>query len=76
MKSRIIGALLCVLVLGATFWLITRAPVEPPQSPETSETETYVPPQQIVETEISRTYVIETAHNAEDIFEKPEKKSK
>jgi len=68
MRSRIIGALLCIGVLVATFWLIVKAPTKPTEPIETTEEETtYVPPQ---ETPISRAYVIETAHNAEDSFTK------
>ena len=70
MKSRIIGAILCVLVLAATFWLITKAPLEPPEKTPTQEAVTNAPVQETIETEISRAYVIETAHNAEDLFEK------
>ncbi len=70
MKSRIIGGVLCILVLGATFWLITKAPLDPPEKTTTEQNETYVPPQETIETEITRAYVIETAHNAEDLFDK------
>lgn len=70
MKSRIIGVLLCILVLGATFWLITKAPITPKDTVTTEENDTYSAPQETLETEVTRAYVIETAHNAEDLFKK------
>ena len=70
MKSRIIGTLLCILVLGATFWLITKAPLTPNENNPTDENDTFVQPQETVETEVSRAYVIETAYNAEDLLKK------
>ena len=70
MKSRIIGSVLCILILGATFLLIKNAPTPPADEPDKTEEETYVPPQETIETEVTRAYVIETAHNAEDLFEK------
>lgn len=70
MRSRIIGALLCIVVLGATFWLITKAPLSTKENVTTEENETYVPPEEIIETEVTRAYVIETAHNAEDLLKK------
>ncbi len=69
MKSRIIGAFLCILVLGATFWLITKAPITQPENITTQENETFTPTQETIETEVTRAYVIETAHNAEDLVE-------
>ena len=70
MKSRIIGTVLCILVLGATFWLITKAPIAQPENSTNQENNTFVPPQETIETEVSRAYVIETAHNAEDLLKK------
>ncbi len=68
MKSKLISILLCVLVLGATFFLIRSFPTEKIGSThETEETETYaeeVP----APVSISRAYVIETAHDAEDLI--------
>ncbi|MBE6712505.1 MAG: CapA family protein [Ruminococcaceae bacterium] len=71
MKSTIIGTLLCILVIGATFWLIQKAPIEPTKVPVKQEQETYVPPEQDLITDnaqVSRAYVIKTAHDAEDLI--------
>ncbi len=69
MRSSIISILLCILVLGATLWLIFKAPIEPadPQSAQTKEDEI---PTEEVQTEITRAYVIETAHDTEDLIER------
>lgn len=70
MKSKIIGSIFCILVLGASIWLVKKAPTPPVNEPEITEEETYVPPQKTIETDVTRAYVIETAHNAEDLFER------
>lgn len=71
MKSSLIATVLCILVIGATFWLLQKSPNKPVKQPELEqqEEEEYVPPVETKEPEISRAYVIEAAHNAEDLFE-------
>ena len=69
MKSKIISIFLSVLVLGATFYLILKSPTEVLQ-PETQE-ETEVSQGETAEkTKVSRAFVINTAHDAEDLMEK------
>lgn len=68
MKSSIISVLLCILVLGATVWLIFKAPIDPTDLKTENETQEEIPTE-IIETEISRAYVIETAHDAEDLIQ-------
>ena len=73
MKSTIIGTILCILVIGATFWLIQKAPAEPTKPAKQQENETYETqePQPIInDAVVSRTYVIQTAHDAEDLITK------
>ncbi len=68
MKSKIISAFLCILVLGATFYLIIKAPSETSEPETGAQSETLVT-MDSVETEVTRTFVIETAHDAEDLME-------
>ena len=68
MKSKIISVLLCILVLAATFWLTLKAPIDIKET----ESETQTEPQtenEPIETEVTRTFVIKTAHDAEDLME-------
>jgi len=67
MKSKIVSFVLCIAVIAATVWLVRfEAPLnqgENPTMPETTPEETTPSTETVL---VSRNYVIQTAHDAED----------
>lgn len=70
MKSKIIGSLLCIAVLAATWWLIRSAPSEVIRNTESKTETSTLPSTSEKPVEVSRAYVIETAHDAEDFLKR------
>jgi poly-gamma-glutamate synthesis protein (capsule biosynthesis protein) len=70
MKRKIISTLLCLVAIGATFWLLFYGPSEPLPSPTTEEAITLPDTEQDVPTTLSRTYVIKAAHDVEDLIDR------
>lgn len=68
MKSKIISIFLCVLVLVATFYLIVKAPTEVSDPKEEQKTQEDFQ-DEAEKTGVSRAFVINTAHDAEDLME-------
>ncbi|MBR5295568.1 MAG: hypothetical protein IKU24_03140, partial [Clostridia bacterium] len=70
MRSKIISTILCLIVLFASIWLLIKAPTEI-KKPEEKPTQTNEEvPQDIENADVSRAYVISTAHDAENFLQK------
>ncbi len=70
MRSKIISILLCLAVAFASVWLLIKAPTEvkrPTDEPEHPLTEEV---QGLDNADVSRAYVISTAHDAENLLDK------
>ena len=69
MKSTILSVILCIAVLSMTVILIMHAPGEMPIEQPTSERSSEILQQEVDNIEPSRSYIIKTAHDAEDLLE-------
>jgi hypothetical protein len=68
MKSKFISTALCLVALIVTFWLIQVFPSEMPKDSNQEESPSQTSEKNPTPDSVSRSFVIETAHDAEDLI--------